>query len=401
MSTKATTMYCNCKNVVLCKDKVATKNHNRSLYKPSAKFTFCFTLAFPCEFCVMGNSAVDASLALLSIEDLYVSFVRRQQNLEAVRGVSLQLKAGEILALVGESGSGKTLTALSLLQLLPSSAHITEGKIIFAGEDVGTYSQERLRQFRGGEASMIFQEPMSALNPVLKVGYQIQEVLQSHLGLRGKVAKERCKELLLNVGISNPEKRMHNYPFQLSGGMLQRVMIAMALATSPRLLIADEPTTSLDVTIQAQILSLIKELSLQKKMAVLFITHNLASVAQLADNVAIMYAGKIVEYGDTRSIFTEGKHPYTQALLRSLPGIKNNSSTQTKDQIKSKTSTKNKSKKEESSRPRLTPIAGQLPSLWEIPAGCAFAPRCDFQETVCKEDIPQQKKNQHRWLCIR
>lgn len=312
--------------------------------------------------------------ALLSLKDIHLDFFYPEQKLAALRGVSLEIKAGEIVALVGESGSGKTLTALSILNLLEPPGKITAGQILFAGENILHYSESHMQKFRGKEVAMIFQEPMTALNPVFTIGFQISEVLITHLNLSKKVALQRAIELLESVGIPEASKRINSYPFQLSGGMLQRVMIAIVLAASPRLLIADEPTTALDVTIQAQILSLIKKLSLEKKMAVLFITHDLALVAQLANRVAIMYAGKIVEIGDTASVLTKTKHPYTKALLASLP--------------------------QANYKKRLTPIKGMSPSLAEIAEGCAFAPRCSLVKDQCLQPIQEKLKNKQRWLCI-
>lgn len=309
---------------------------------------------------------------VLSLKNIHLDFLYPQQKLSALRGVSLDIKAGEIVALVGESGSGKTLTALSVLNLLEPPGKITAGQVLFEGEDILNYSENRLQTFRGKKVAMIFQEPMTALNPVFTIGFQMREVLITHLNLSKKEAQLRVMELLSSVGIS--PNRINSYPFQLSGGMLQRVMIAMVLATSPRLLIADEPTTALDVTIQAQILSLIKQLSIEKKMAVLFITHDLALVAQLADRIAIMYAGKIIETGDTVSVLKKTKHPYTKALLASLPQAQ--------------------------SKKRLTPIEGMSPSLAETSQGCSFAPRCSLVQEQCAQPIQEKLKNNQRWLCI-
>ncbi len=316
-------------------------------------------------------------MSLLEIQGLEVGFDTARGRRQALFGVDLSLKEGEILALVGESGSGKTLTGLSILNLLEPPAVTMAGQIFFRDQDVFRMSEKELLTFRGGQAAMIFQEPMTALNPVFSVGFQIGEVLRTHLGLDRKQTQRRSLELLRRVGIPEPEIRLKQYPFQLSGGMRQRVMIAMALAASPKLLIADEPTTALDVTIQAQILNLIRELNTKDKMAVLLISHDLGIVAQASHRVAIMYAGRIVEMGETAEVLNHPRHPYTIGLLNSLPGVKGR-------------------------RARLTPIPGQVPSLGEFPTGCPFRDRCSQAKAACENDPPvrQATKKSHWYRCV-
>ncbi len=329
---------------------------------------------------------------LLKIRDLRIAIEKEQQSLPAIRGVDLDILPGEIVALVGESGCGKTLTAMSILRLIEPPIQITNGEITFNGENILNFNQETLNAFRGSKAAMIFQEPMTALNPVFTIGSQIIEVLVTHGDFTKTSARKRAQELLTDVGIPHPESRIDAYPFELSGGMRQRAMIAMALAGNPSLLIADEPTTALDVTIQAQILALIKKLSAKNKMSVLLITHDLGTVSQLADRAAIMYAGKIVEYGPTEDILNRGKHPYTQGLLNSLPSMAFTKSAGGKPPGKSKKST--------GVAQRLQPIQGSVPSLDEIPTGCAFRTRCTYVKTGCEESIPMKTSGNRGYRCV-
>lgn len=316
---------------------------------------------------------------VLQITDLQIGFDTPSGLLLAVRGVDLEIEKGEIIALVGESGCGKTLTALSVLNLMDPPARVTAGQILFNGEDVLKMSPERLSSYRGAQASIIFQEPMTALNPVFSIGYQISEVLMTHGNYSKKEAREKSIELLDNVGIPDPQSRVDRYPFELSGGMRQRAMISMALAMSPSLLIADEPTTALDVTIQSQILELIQSLSQKNNMAVLLISHDLRMVSTIADHIAIMYAGQIMEFGQTDNVLKSAKHPYTKGLLNSLPVLGN------------------KKKK------RLSPIKGKVPELKDIPAGCSFRNRCPDYVTECETEIPiKSARNQKNYYyrCI-
>jgi oligopeptide/dipeptide ABC transporter ATP-binding protein len=301
---------------------------------------------------------------LLSVEDLRVTFGRPGREQVAVDGVSLALSAGEVLGIVGESGSGKSLTALSILRLVPSPPGRIEAKAIrFMGRDLLSLDERRMNEVRGADIAMIFQEPMSALNPVLTVGEQIAETLRIHEGMDRAAARLRSMELLNKVGISNPEQRLRQYPHELSGGMRQRVMIAIALACRPKLLIADEPTTALDVTIQAQILSLLRDLQRELGMAVLLITHDLGVVAQVVDRVAVMYAGRIVEQGTVGAVFERPSHPYTRLLMESIPSLDHD-------------------------RDRLPTIPGMVPSLANLPRGCRFHPRCPAAQPPCTERQP-------------
>ena len=298
----------------------------------------------------------EAGGALLTVDDLHVEFVSRNRTVRAVRGLSYSIGPGETLGLVGESGSGKSVSALSLLGLLPDRVgRVSKGTAIFDGENLIGMPQDRLRRIRGARIAMIFQDPLSSLNPVLTIGRQIGEVLETHRGMSGQAARKRAIELLELVGIPGAAKRVNDYPHQFSGGMRQRSMIAIALACAPSLLIADEPTTALDVTIQAQILSLLKRLRQELGMAVIIITHDLGVVAGFADRLAVMYAGRLVEVGRTEDVLAKPSHPYTIGLLRSLPRL---------------------------DRPRqaaLTPIEGSPPDLASELVGCPFAPRCAWR----------------------
>jgi len=305
---------------------------------------------------------------LLDVKNLKISFHTDKGVFNAVNGISFNIFAGKTLCLVGESGCGKSVTALSLLRLIDKPGKITDGTILLENKDLVLLSEREMRNVRGKNISMIFQEPMTSLNPSYTIGSQIKEVLRLHKNLKGKDLKDTAINALALVAIPSPKEIMGEYPFKLSGGMRQRVMIAMAMACSPKLLIADEPTTALDVTIQAQVLTLIKKLQSRENTAVLFITHDLGVVSEVADDVAVMYMGEIVENGDIQSIFSNPKHPYTQGLFYSLP---------------SKGITKDKSK--------LFSISGNVPSIFDLPKGCAFWPRCQYAKSVCKENSPLLK----------
>jgi oligopeptide/dipeptide ABC transporter ATP-binding protein len=310
---------------------------------------------------------------LLDVQGLSIAFATDRGQSTVVRDLDLHVSEGETLAIVGESGSGKSVTALSITRLIDhTGGHIAAGRIMFADRtgrtrDIATENAEAMRALRGPEMAMIFQEPMSSLNPLLTVGEQISEVVRLHQGLGRTAARQRAIEMLGRVNIPDPERRAREYPHRLSGGMRQRVMIAMALACRPALLIADEPTTALDVTIQAQILHLIRALQIEMSMSVLFITHNLGVVAQVADRVAVMYAGRIVEQGDVRTVFAAPLHPYTRALLRSIPRVE--------------------AVGRDPSR-RLLSIPGQVPSPVALPPGCSYAPRCPLADDVCRTAMP-------------
>jgi oligopeptide/dipeptide ABC transporter ATP-binding protein len=299
--------------------------------------------------------------SLLSIRGLEVAFDTERGPVAAVRGVDFELNAGETVALVGESGSGKSVTALSVMRL--TSGRVAGGQIDFRGTDLASLSEAEMRRIRGGQIGMIFQEPMTSLNPIFKIGRQIEEVLVLHRQLRPAEARQQALELLTRVGIPSPEARLDQYPHELSGGMKQRVMIAIAIACRPALLIADEPTTALDVTIQAQIMVLLRSLSSELGMALLLITHDLGIVAHFAERVSVMYAGKIVERGSVRDIFKRPAHPYTQALLAALPDP----------------SARGK---------RLEAIPGRVPSPAMLPPGCAFCARCKYAFEPCPTEQP-------------
>ena len=302
---------------------------------------------------------------LLHVKDLRTHFFTDRGVARAVDGVNVDVSRGQTVALVGESGCGKTVTALSIMRLVPDPpGRIVAGKAIFDGRDLLTLSEREMRKVRGKEIAMIFQEPMSSLNPVFRVGDQVAEAILLHQKVGRKEARERTIELFVKVGIPAPEKRVDEYPHQMSGGMCQRVMIAMALSCNPALLIADEPTTALDVTIQAQILALLRQLQKEFQMSVLLITHDLGIVAETADYVAVMYASKIVEWGSCTGLFRDPLHPYTVGLFRSLPAL-------------------------QGERKRLHVIPGTVPSPLDFPSGCKFHPRCPIAEDRCTTDEPE------------
>lgn len=303
---------------------------------------------------------------LLKIEDLNIYLKRKKGDLRIVSSLNIVLNAGETFSIVGESGSGKTLTALSIMGILPENMYST-GRIVFKGIDLITLSDEEMRRLRGKEISMVFQEPMTSLNPVLTVGYQIGEVFMTHTGMSRSEAIAKAIEVMRLVNIPSPEKRVKDYPHQLSGGLRQRVMIAMAIAMRPSLLIADEPTTALDVTIQAQILSLLWRLQEEYNLSMILITHDLGIVRQHSDRVAIMYAGTIMEMAQTEEIFMNPLHPYTIGLLNSVPELH--------EEIRQDQG--------------LRPIPGFIPSLDALPLGCRFSERCLRASSVCMDDEPE------------
>jgi len=305
---------------------------------------------------------------LLEIKNLKTHFPTREGVVRAVNDVSFHIDEGELLGLVGESGCGKSITALSVMRLISPPGEIVQGSIKFNGRELIEASEREMRELRGNDIAMIFQDPMTSLNPVYTVGEQIAEALRLHRNLSRNDAWDAAIQSMKEVAIPSPSRRIKDYPHQLSGGMRQRVMIAMALACEPELLIADEPTTALDVTIQAQILELLNELRQTRKLAVLLITHDLGVVAETADRVCVMYTGKIVEEAGVEEIFANPKHPYTQGLLESVPKL-------TEDEI--------------GKGRRLSTIEGVVPSPTELPDGCHFAPRCAFKKDVCRQgDIP-------------
>ena len=302
---------------------------------------------------------------LLEVKNLHTQFFTMEGVVKAVDGVSYDLQPGETLGLVGESGCGKSVSALSLMGLIPwPPGKVTEGEVIFEGEDLLKVEAEQMRAIRGKEIAMVFQEPMTSLNPVLTIGRQLTETMELHRNISKDGAEKRAAELLQMVGIPDSERRLSQYPHQFSGGMRQRVMIAMALSCNPKLLIADEPTTALDVTIQAQILELMKSLCREFGAALIVITHNLGVVARYADRVNVMYAGKIIEKGTAEEIYHHPKHPYTLGLLQSVPRL------------------------DEAKRVKLVPIEGQPPDLINLPQGCSFRARCRYAVDKCATDTP-------------
>ena len=319
--------------------------------------------------------------ALLDIKNLSVQFDTDEGRILAVNNISLSLNAGEVLGIVGESGSGKSVTAKSIMQLNPYNTHYDEmGKIIIDNENVLRFtSEEDLKKIRGGKVSMIFQEPMASFAPAIKIGKQMVEQLLLHKSINKEEAKSISIDMLKRVGIADADKRFNQYAFELSGGMRQRAMIAMALSTMPKLLLADEPTTALDVTIQAQVINLMKDIITEYKMGVMFITHDLGVIAQTADNVAVMYLGNIVESGPVKEIIKNPKHPYTQGLIDALPDIDNLDAP-------------------------LKPVPGSIPSPLERPSGCVFHTRCKiYEEGLCNNEEPQLKSfsSNHKVACLK
>lgn len=302
---------------------------------------------------------------LLSVNDLRTSFFTDSGEVHAVNSVSFNLDEGEILGIVGESGSGKSVTAYSIMQILADTGRVTGGSILYKGEDVTKWNEKRLCRFRGKCCSIIFQDPMTSLNPVFTIGNQLEEAIKLHTDNKGKDAKARAVELLELVGINEPMRRIRQYPYELSGGMRQRVMIAMALACEPDILIADEPTTALDVTIQAQILELIQDLQKKLGMAVILVTHDLGVIAELCDNIIVMYGGRICERGTGSEIFYNPKHEYTKGLLRSIPNVNN-------------------------MKERLVPIPGTPINILNLPKGCPFCARCGQCMKICLEQMPEE-----------
>ncbi|SES68267.1 ABC transporter ATP-binding protein [Anaerobranca gottschalkii] len=313
---------------------------------------------------------------LLDIQNLTIHYITEDGTVKAVNGIDIQLNSGETLGLVGETGAGKTTTALGIMRLVPNPpGKIMGGRIIFEGKDLLELSEEEMRKIRGNKISMIFQDPMTSLNPVMTVGEQIAEVIQIHQKLNDKEALEKAKEMLELVGI--PGVRHSNYPHEFSGGMKQRVVIAIALACNPQLLIADEPTTALDVTIQAQVLEMMKKLKEEFNTAMILITHDLGVVAEVCDKVAIMYAGEIIEYASIEDLYNNPKHPYTIGLFGSIPNI-------------------------EEDVERLNPIKGLMPDPTNLPSGCPFHPRCPKAKDICKEQVPATTDlgNGHKVRCL-
>lgn len=301
---------------------------------------------------------------LLQVKDLEVSFFTNAGEVKAVRKISYDLKFGEVIGIVGESGSGKSVSSYALMGIIPEPGKVIGGDIVFDGAKILEKTEGDLQKIRGKDVGMIFQDPMTSLNPVFTVGHQIEESLKRHTELNKTQRTERIVELLKLVGINQPEKRVKQYPHELSGGMRQRIMIAMSLACNPKLLIADEPTTALDVTIQAQIIELLKELKEKINMSIIFITHDLGVVADICDKIAVMYAGTVVERGSVEEIFYKPQHPYTKGLLKSIPRV------------------------DSDEHERLIPIEGNPVDLIFPPAGCAFAPRCESCMKICLENVP-------------
>ena len=302
---------------------------------------------------------------LLSVQDLHTSFFTDSGEVHAVNGVSFNLDPGEVLGIVGESGSGKSVTAYSIMQILADTGRITSGHILYKGQDLTTWDARQMSGFRGKCCSIVFQDPMTSLNPVFTIGNQLREAIELHTDRKGKASLARAIEMLELVGINEPQKRVKQYPHELSGGMRQRVMIAMALACEPDILIADEPTTALDVTIQAQILVLMQSLQKKMGMAVILVTHDLGVIADMCDNIIVMYGGHICERGTADEIFYNPRHEYTKGLLRSIPNVNN-------------------------MKEKLIPIAGTPINVLNLPKGCAFCARCDEAMKICLEQQPEE-----------
>jgi oligopeptide transport system ATP-binding protein len=321
---------------------------------------------------------VDAKAPLLEVEDLRVEFTTRRGVVFAVNGISFGIARGETLGIVGESGCGKSVTSLAVLGLLAANGRVAAGRALFEGRDLLELNDRALRKVRGREVAMIFQDPMTSLNPVLTIGRQIREVLETHFGMNRKDAEARAAELIDRVGIPSAKARLRDYPHQFSGGMRQRAMIAMALACKPKLLIADEPTTALDVTIQAQILDLLRELVAEENAALILITHDLGVVAGMCERVNVMYAGMFMETGNADQLFAAPRHPYTLGLLQSVPRLN------------------------AGRRARLQPIEGAPPNMLRPPSACPFQPRCRFEVDLSRQQVPQLVEIEpgHRVACF-
>ena len=312
------------------------------------------------------SGAAGAEENVLEVKDLHTSFFTDSGEVQAVNGVSFNLGRGKILGVVGESGSGKSVTAYSIMQILASTGKVVKGEILFNGENILNYNKKQMDEFRGEKCSIIFQDPMTSLNPTFTVGWQLREALRLHTQYKTRsAANRRAIELLEMVGVNEPESRIRQYPFELSGGMRQRVMIAMALACEPDILIADEPTTALDVTIQAQILELMKDLQKKLGMAIILVTHDLGVIASMCDEIIVMYGGRVCERGTADDIFYHPCHEYTKGLLRSIPNV---------DNMKEK----------------LVPIGGSPINMLAMPKGCAFCPRCENALKVCLDQEPEE-----------
>lgn len=304
---------------------------------------------------------------ILEVKDLHTSFQTERGEVKSVNGVSFSLEPSKTLGIVGESGSGKSVTAFSIMQILDSNGTIKSGEILYNGEDITKWNKKQIEEFRGKKCSIIFQDPMTSLNPVFTVGNQLMEAILLHTDRNRAQAKERAIEMLTLVGVNEPEKRLKQYPFELSGGMRQRVMIAMALACEPDILIADEPTTALDVTIQAQILELMQELQKKLGMAIIIVTHDLGVIADMCDEIIVMYGGRVCERGTAEDIFYNSKHEYTKGLLKSIPSASN-------------------------VKERLVPIGGTPINLLNMPKGCAFSARCQNAMKICLEQMPEEMR---------
>ena len=302
---------------------------------------------------------------LLQVKDLHTSFFTDSGEVKAVNGVSFNLEAGKTLGIVGESGSGKSVTAYSIMQILADTGKIVSGEVLYKGEDITKWNKKQMQGFRGKKCSIIFQDPMTSLNPVFTIGNQLMEAILLHTDRNKEQARERAIEMLTLVGVNEPEKRLKQYPHELSGGMRQRVMIAMALACEPDILIADEPTTALDVTIQAQILELMQELQKKMGMAIIMVTHALGVIADMCDEIIVMYGGRVCERGTADAIFYDPRHEYTKGLLRSIPSVSR-------------------------MKERLVPIGGTPINLLNMPKGCAFCARCDKAMKICLDTVPEE-----------
>ncbi len=313
---------------------------------------------------------------ILDVQDLHTTFTTDNGDVHAVNGVTFRLEPGKTLGIVGESGSGKSVTAYTIMQILADNGNITGGQVLYKGEDITKWSKKQMAGFRGKCCSIIFQDPMTSLNPVFTIGFQLEEAVLLHTDRNKQQARERAIEMLTLVGVNEPEKRVKQYPHELSGGMRQRVMIAMALACEPDILIADEPTTALDVTIQAQILELMQDLQKKLGMAIIMVTHDLGVIASMCDEIIVMYGGRVCERGTADDIFYSPAHEYTKGLLRSIPTTSNNGE-------------------------RLVPIGGTPINLLNMPKGCAFCPRCDQAMKICLEEVPDEMQvgEHHRAAC--